>query len=268
MTNKINITQKEFLQLKEIIYKHSGLDITQDDIIHLQNKLYDRLEKYNLKKFRDYYEYLLDNYDEIQSMINAITTNETYFFREQKHFDFLKTYILPKVKYDKFRCWSAAGSYGAEAYSIAMDIDTTLSAYQNWEIVASDINDDVIKFAQQARYPMKYAKKIPLKYLKNYCLKGQNEDKGFFRIKEKLKQTVNFKHINLMNIKQNDLGLFDVIFLRNMIIYFNDQDKKTIVQNVLKYLKDGGYLFMGHSESLFRITNKVKQIHPSIYQKI
>ncbi len=103
MDNKIEISDKEFLQLKEIIYKKSGIDITKDDSTHLKNKLYDRLIEKNIKTFRDYYEYLIKNNDEIQSMINAVTTNETYFFREKKHFEFLKDSILPMIKYDQFR---------------------------------------------------------------------------------------------------------------------------------------------------------------------
>ena len=264
----ITISDKEFLQLKDIIFKKSGIHITADDMIHLENKLSSRLFLHNMSSFREYYEYLKSNSNELQAMINNVTTNETYFFREKKHFDFLKNEILPKVKYEKFRCWSAAGSNGAEGYSIAMHINSNLSTYQNWEVVISDINDDVLNFAQNGVYPMKYAKKIPQEYLKQYCLKGQNEDDGYFKIDDKLKRNIIFKHINLLNIFDQDLGMFDLIFLRNMIIYFDDKEKKTIVENVVRYLKPGGFLFMGHSESLYRITNKVKQIKPSIYQKL
>ena len=264
----MNISAKEFLLLKELVFKHSGLHITQDDKNTLEYKLYNRLIDNNLESFRDYYELLLQSKTEIQTMINSVTTNETYFFREHKHFDFLKDEIIPLVKYDKFRCWSAASSNGAEAYSIAMYLDSYLNSYQNWEIVASDINDDVIKFAQKAIYPLKYTKKIPKEYLVKYCLKGQNEDKGFFKINDKLAKNIIFKHINLLDIRDDSLGKFDLIFLRNMIIYFDDQEKKIIVENVIKHLKKGGYLFMGHSESLYRITNKVVQVRPSIYKKL
>ncbi len=266
--NKINISDKEFLQLKDIIYKKSGIHITQDDMKNLKNKLIDRLLVNKLNSFRDYYKFLVNNDIEIQAMINAITTNETYFFREYKHFEFLKDEILPKVKYNKFRCWSAAGSNGAEAYSIAMHIDSNLSTYQNWEVVTSDINNEVLDFARNAIYPIRYSKKIPQQYLVKYCLKGQNEDKGLFRINDKLKKNISYKHINLTEQKDFDIGKFDLIFLRNMIIYFNDDDKKIIVENIIKHLNPGGYLFMGHSESLYRITKNVVQIQPSIYKKI
>ncbi len=266
--NNINISDKEFLQLKDIIYKKSGIHITSDDMKNLKNKLIDRLLVNRLNSFRDYYQFLIKNNNEIQSMINAVTTNETYFFREHKHFEFLKDEVLPKVKYEKFRCWSAAGSNGAEAYSIAMHINSNLGAYQNWEVTTSDINNEVLNFAKNGIYPLRYSKKIPQTYLEQYCYKGQNEDEGFFKISDKLKRNISFEHINLMEKKDFNIGKFDLIFLRNMIIYFNDDDKKIIVENIIKYLNVGGYLFMGHSESLYRITKKVIQIRPSIYKKI
>jgi len=265
---KIKISDKEYLQLKDIIYKNSGIMINRDDIVHLQNKLYDRLIINNVSSFRDYYNLMNNDSKEIQSMINAITTNETYFFREKKQFDFLKDEILSHVKYDTFRCWSAAGSNGAEAYSIAMHVDYNLNSYQNWEVVTSDINDEVLEISKNAIYPIKYTNKIPQEYLEKYCKKGQYEDEGFFKISDKLTKNMKYKHLNLVKTITINLPTFDVIFLRNMIIYFDDKEKKTIVENVIKYLKPGGYLFMGHSESLHRITDKVKQIRPSIYKKV
>ena len=267
--NKIDISDKEFLQLKDIIYKKSGIHISKEDMKNLKNKLIDRLLTNKLESFRDYYKFLINNNDdEIQAMINAVTTNETYFFREHKHFEFLKDEVLPKVKYEKFRCWSAAGSNGAEAYSIAMHVNSNLSTYQNWEVVTSDINDEVLNFAKNGVYPLRYAKKIPQEYLEQYCLKGQNEDDGSFKVSDKIKKNISYEHINLMEKKDFNIGKFDLIFLRNMIIYFNDDDKKIIVENIVKHLNVGGYLFMGHSESLYRITKNVVQIQPSIYQKI
>jgi len=265
--DKIEISNKEYLQLRNIIFKNSGIMITKKDKTYLQHKLYDRLYINKLKSFREYYTLLIENKDERQAMINAVTINETYFFRENKHFIFLENEILSKVKYDRFRCWSAAGSNGAEAYSIAMHIDNNLNQYQNWEIVVSDINDDVLKIAKDGIYPMKYSEKIPDEYLKKYCLKGEYENDGLFKIIDKLKKNIIYKQINLTETITEDIGIFDVIFLRNIIIYFDDKEKKIIVENVIKHLKPDGYLFMGHSESLHRITDKVKQIKPSIYQK-
>jgi chemotaxis protein methyltransferase CheR len=267
MKNKISLSDKEFLELKSIIYKESGIQTLDEQREALEYKLASRLEVNKFSSFREYHKFLIRNKSEIQAMINAVTTNETYFFRELRHFKFLKKEILPQVKYELFRCWSAAGSNGAEAYSIAMEIDANLSSYKNFEVVMSDINDNVLNYAQKGIYPLKFAKKIPKEYLKAYCLKGKNNFDGSFKISDKIKNKIVFKHINLMAPINQDLGKFDVIFLRNMIIYFGDKEKKLIVENVIKHLKDGGYLFMGHSESLHRITDKVYQISPSIYKK-
>lgn len=267
MNKKIKISDKEFLLLKDLIHINSGIDIQKNDKIHLENKLYNILIEKKFISFRDYYNNIKYNPIDIQIMINEITINETYFFREKKHFKFLKKIILPTIKYNKFRCWSAAGSNGAEAYSIAMEIDYNINSYKNWEVLTSDINNNMVKYATDGIYPMKYAKRIPLEYLKRYCSKGINEDNGYFKFKDNIKKNIQYKQINLMNNIDTDIGIFDVIFLRNMIIYFNENDKKIIVNNILRYLKKDGYLFMGHSESLNLITDKVTQIQPSIYKK-
>lgn len=267
VSRNIKFSEKEFHKLKNIIYEKSGIFITSEHQEGLENRLGSRLDHYNLDSFDKYYDVMTNDDREMQTVINMATTNETYFFREHKHYEFLKEEILPKVKYDLFRSWSAAGSNGAEAYSTAMLIDSNLSAYQNWEVVTSDINDEVLEFSKRAIYPMRFAKKIPIEYLKNYCQRGQNEDEGFFKIGEKIKKHLKYMHINLTGTMPSELGMFDVVFLRNMIIYFDDAHKKVIVENVIRHLKPGGYLFMGHSESLYRITDNVTQVRPSIYKK-
>lgn len=268
MKSVVKLSDKEFLELKNIIYEESGIHTKESQREKLEYKLAYVLKEYGINSFREYHKILAKDRAKIQTLINVVTTNETYFFRETKHFDFLKDIILPYIKYDTFRCWSAAGSNGAEAYSIAMHLESNLSSYKNYEIVASDINDHVLKYAKNGIYPIKFAKRIPQKYLQSYCNKGRNEYEGSFKISDKIAKKIDFHHINLMKPISNEIENFDLIFLRNMIIYFEDKDKKTIVENVIKKLKPDGYLFMGHSESLERITNQVKQISPSIYQKI
>jgi len=264
---KVELDRHEFSDIAKLITDKSGIHVASDQKSLIEHKLSKRLRHFNLSKFADYHDILVSNDEELQVMINAVTTNETYFFREEKHFEFLIKEILPKVKYDLFRCWSAAGSIGAEAYSIAMTVDSTLSTYQNWEVVQSDINDEVLMDGKEGVYPLKYSTKIPLKHLQEYCMQGEDENDGLFIIGDKLRKRVKQMHINLTKVLPRELGMFDVIFLRNMIIYFDDANKKIIVNNVLKHLKPGGYLLMGHSESLYNITSKVKQISPSIYQK-
>ena len=266
---KVILNSLEFKDIRELIYKKCGINIANDQKDSLEYKLSKRLKYFNIKSFAVYHDKLLNNSDELQEMINVVTINETYFFREHKHFEFLRDEIIPKVKYDLFRCWSAAGSIGAEAYSTAMILDDSMNKWQKFEVVHSDINSEVSSYAKNAIYSMKFAQKIPKNYLKKYCLQGFDENDGLFIIGEKLKKNIKYMLINLTsNLPHNELGEFDVIFLRNIIIYFDEENKKLIVENVIKRLKVGGYLFMGHSESLHYVTDKVKQIRPSIYQKI
>ena len=265
---RLVLEKVEFIQLQELIYKYLGIEIEEKQQDYLEFKLNERLEILDIKSFKEYFRFVFKNKDERQNIVNLITTNETYFFREQKHFEFLQNEIIPKIKYETFRCWSAASSTGVEAYSIAMVLESHLSSYKNYEIVASDINTEVLEIAKKAVYPIKLAQKIPKKYLQSYCQRGKNQFDGYFKVKEKIQEKVTFKKINLFEKVSEDIGKFDLIFLRNVILYFNDEEKKTILENTLKHLNDGGYLFMGHSESLSRITNKVVQVSPSIYKKL
>jgi chemotaxis protein methyltransferase CheR len=227
-----------------------------------------RIRHYNLESFDDYYNKVISSPSELQIMVDTLTTNETSFFREPQHFEFMKREILPKFHDSKIRVWSAAASIGAEAYSIAMVLDDLcISRHIVWEVIGTDISTDVIQRAKNALYPIDYAKPINTQYLKKYCLKGVNSQENFFIIDDYLKHNVKFLNANLMNPAPPNIGQFDIIFLRNMLIYFDNKNKGIIVENVVKALKPRGYLFIGHSESLNHITNVVKQIRPTIYIK-
>jgi len=225
--SKISLSNIEFEDINSLIYNKCGIHIEKEQLDLLEHKLSKRLKVNNLKSFSLYYEKLLNNPSEIQEMINAVTINETSFFREMKHFEFLQNIILPSIKYDTFRCWSAAGSNGAELYSIAMILDKCITSWQNYEIVYSDINSEVLKDATNAIYPIKYLKTIPIDFLKQYCRCGIDENDGLFAINDKLKKNVKFMLLNLtMPLFQDEIDSFDVIFLRNMIIYFDERNKK------------------------------------------
>jgi chemotaxis protein methyltransferase CheR len=136
-----------------------------------------------------------------------------------------------------------------------------------YEIVCTDINADVVKTAQIGLYPEKFIPQIPQKYLKKHCMRGNGKYEGNFIILDQLKSNLLFRRMNLLEKCSSDMGEFDVIFLRNMLIYFDAPEKKMIVENVISRLKHGGYLFIGHSESLFNISNSVTQVKPTIYRK-
>lgn len=265
----IKLSTDIFINIKNLIFINCGLNITVDKKELLAHKLHKRVVACNLKSYDQYYSMIKTNSNELQNMINTVTTNETSFFRESVHFEYIKNNIIPNLNIDKLKCWSAAGSIGAEVYSMAMTIDHHLPAYKQYELICSDINSDVLQSAKQGIYNISLSNKIPNELLKKYCLQGYEENSGLFTISQKLKKNITFLKTNLVSPdNMNKIEEFDIIFLRNMIIYFDKENKKRIVENVIKRLKVGGHLFMGHSESLNEITTLVKQIQPSIYQKI
>jgi len=165
-----------------------------------------------------------------------------------------------------FRVWSAASSTGEEAYSIAMLLDDIMG-FNAWEIFASDISSRVLKKARQGHYLQSRIDGIPEKFLRKYCLKGVNEQEGTLLIDKNLRKKVVF---NAINLKQplGDIGYFNVIFLRNVLIYFDMETKKLIIKQVVEKLQPNGYLFIGHSESLKGIHDGLESIIPTVYRKI
>lgn len=263
----IHIKLKEFQKFQKLIYDEVGIELKENKMNLMQSRLQKRIRHLNFKNFMEYYTAVNSDKNELQEMINLMTTNETSFFRENKHFDFLKRKLFPSRR-EPLRIWSAASSIGVEAYTIAMIADEVLSPrHVRFDIFASDINIEVLDKARAGVYDMKFAEQIPKHYLKNYCFKGVKEMEGKFMISDELKAKVSFSQINLTHTVDRSIGEFDIIFLRNVLIYFDIPTKQKVVKNVLARLKKGGYFFIGHSESLFNITDEVVQVMPTVYQK-
>lgn len=256
----------EFITFQKIIFNEVGIDLQPTKKLLIQSRLLKRLLHYNFTSYVEYLRLIQINKQERLEMINLITTNETYFFREIDHFEYLQKVILTEHRHGMpFRLWSAAASVGAEAYSIAMLLDTTIS---KWEIVGSDINTDVIKKARVGLYPERWVDKIPLDLRKRYCLKGRGSHEGQFLIDRKLVENMKFEVGNLMQYNAN-VGLFDVIFLRNVLIYFDDETKQLVIDNVLRNLKVGGYFFISLTENLNMLdTSSLESVSTSVYKKI
>jgi chemotaxis protein methyltransferase CheR len=197
--------------------------------------------------------------------IDLLTTHETFFFREPKHFDFIRDIIIPTWNSVHYRVWSAASSSGEEAYTLAM-ILAEHAGNKNWEIVGTDISTQILDRARSGHYAIERADNIPKNYLTKYCLKGTGQQQGTFIMCPELRQKVQFIHANLKdNLSQ--LGSFDVIFLRNVLIYFDIKTKQQVVTQLLRQLKPNGYFIVGHSESLNGVVDNLKVIVPSVYQK-
>jgi chemotaxis protein methyltransferase CheR len=227
-----------------------------------------RLLHNDMQSYGQYYQLLISDPDslEFQLMVNSLTTNETYFFREPKHFDFFKEQIIKPWNGDKLRLWSAASSTGEEAYSLAMTLAEGLGT-RSWEVFGSDINTEVVDTARRGIYLMDRLHNMEQRYMDEYCLKGVRSQENYFRVDENMRNHVNFDQLNLKATLPRSLGQFDVIFLRNVLIYFDAVTKQDIVTRVISALKPGGYFFISHSETLRGITTELLTIRPSIYQK-
>jgi chemotaxis protein methyltransferase CheR len=264
----ILLGDNEFITIQKLIFAEVGIDLQSSKKLLVQSRLLKRLLHYKFNSYLEYIRLVQINSSERIEMINLITTNETYFFREIDHFEYLQKHIIPKHPFKKkFRFWSAAASVGAEAYSVAMLLDKSMSR-DDWEIVGTDINTDVIKKARIGLYPAKWADKIPLELKKLYCLKGKGRHEGQFLIDRGLVENMDFRVGNLMKYNA-EIGKFDVIFLRNVLIYFDDDTKQLVVDNVLRNLKVGGYFFISQTENLNMLkTPTLKTVETSIYKKI
>lgn len=264
----INLKDSEFKIFQQLIYDWAGIHMNESKRALIAGRLLKRLRFYQLQSYQEYLDFILkpENKEEKQIMVNLLTTNETYFFRESQHLDFLGDEVLPKYTgYEKFRIWSAAASSGQEAYSIAMVLEES-KVKGNWEILGTDISETVLEKAKNAIYPIEQSEKIPEKLLKKYCLRGVRSNYGSFTVVDEIKNHVHFMKMNLNETFPN-LGLFDVVFLRNVMIYFDQETKITLVARIYNTIKPNGFLILGHSENLNNISKKFKTLRPTIYQK-
>lgn len=203
--------------------------------------------------------------DELVKVVDRLTTNETYFFREPQHFEFLTEWLASRRPSRDLRIWSAASSSGEEAYSIAMLLADKVGP-QGWEVVGTDLSTAMVDAARRALYPMERARQLPRDYLQRFCLKGQGPYEGQLLVSRTVRERVRFLTANLMQ-QLPEIGQFDIVFLRNVLIYFDPPAKREIVQRVGALIKPGGYLFTGHSESLSNLQVGLTAVRPAIYAR-
>ncbi|MDR6959621.1 chemotaxis protein methyltransferase CheR [Pseudomonas brassicacearum] len=266
--NSLALTDREFSQFQSWLYQAAGINLSPAKKALVAGRLFKRLKHYELGSYGEYFKLIMNGQrtDELQVALDLLTTNETYFFREPKHFDFLRQHVLPHATPGKvFRLWSAASSSGEEPYSLAMTLAEGLGTTP-WEVIGSDISSQVLAKARAGHYPMERARTLPHPLLVKYCLKGTGSQQGTFLIDRTLRSRVNFVQVNL-NDTLPELGEFDVIFLRNVMIYFDQPTKIKVVARLLPRLKSGGYFIVSHSESLNGISDALKLVAPSIYRK-
>jgi len=218
MTTRYNITlsSSEYVAFKSLVFKEIGIDLGDSKQSLVQTRILKRVMHHKLGSYGEYLELVKRDSVERNEMMNLITTNETYFFREQAHFDFLSKELMAYTDKEKFRIWSAAASSGAEAYSLSMICDSHL-AKSAWEIIGTDINSDVIKKARMGLYPEKWVEKIPENLRKKYCLKGKGRHEGQFLVDRSLAKNMKFSVNNLMLVNR-EIGTFNICALRCTIV--------------------------------------------------
>jgi chemotaxis protein methyltransferase CheR len=276
MIESARLTPSHFEKISSIVYTYCGINLEPCKKIMLESRLNKRLRVLQLPSFAAYLELITSKSgmeNELVHMIDAVTTNKTDFFREPYHFDFLREVVLPQFVQQEtnrpFRVWSSACSTGEEPYTLAMVLQEFANSKPgfSYDILASDISTNVLQKASDAIYAAPRAIDIPQAYRKNYLLKSKDVSNPRVRIVPQLREKVKFARVNLTEPIGNPDLLQDAIFCRNVLIYFDRETQLSVIQNLLKKLKKGGMLFIGHSESLHFFDLPIRQIRPTIFIK-
>lgn len=265
-------SDQDFEIVREKLYAHAGIALSDYKKDMVYNRLIRRIRALSLNSFAEYFLYLERNTEEFSLFINSLTTNLTAFFRERHHFDFLANVVLPEVnvsKVQRLRIWSAGCSMGEEPYSLAMTCLTSAVDVSCWDIkiLATDINSAVLHTAKTGVYALNRTDAMPEKLKVRFFRKGRGAHAGMIRVADELRYMITFKELNLMHSWPMK-GPLDVIFCRNVMIYFDKATQAILLERMADLLKPGGFLFVGHSESPFRLTKRFKLIGNTIYQKV
>ncbi len=262
------LTDQEFKLFQTLIYSLAGISMADSKKQLVAGRLSRRLRHYGLDTFDAYYRLVTrpDQSVERQLMVDLLTTNETYFFREAAHFGVLAE-LAASRRGRSFRVWSGASSTGEEPYTIAMVLAETLGMSGNWKVMASDISLTVLERARAGVYPLDHGRGIPPALLKKYCTQsGQGLDASL-EVVPQLRTRVEFRQINLIAPGHAAMGKFDMIFLRNVMIYFDQDTKRKVIGNLLPHLADDGIFIVGHSETLSGITTELTSLRPTLYTR-
>ncbi len=260
-----------FRKFVKLVYTKAGIHLTDSKKALLKSRTSKILRERNIQNYKAYLSIIENDTSgkELRDFINLISTNTTHFFREKKHFDFMKELAhggLWRNARD-IRIWCAASSTGEEPYSIAMTMAELFDLNQTKvEIIATDIDTNVLEKARRGVFSLDNIN-ISDTLLRKYFKKGKGKAAGFVKVRQELAQILNFKYLNLIEDYKLK-GEFDIIFCRNVFIYFDNRTKENIVRRMLKFVKKGGYLFIGHSESLNSLNHDYKYVMPATYQKI
>jgi len=267
----LQFSDREFKRISEIMYQAAGLSFNDSKKSLIQSRLTPRIQRLGLASFGEYIALMEDESQatEFQMVVDLLTTNETYFFREPKHYELLEKELAALKSRAPLAIWSAAASFGDEAYSTAMllsDMQMQGRIGPDWSILATDISHRVLLSAKEAIYPEDRLRAVSPERLRRYCLRGDGESQGQVLMQDKIRQRVQFGRLNLCQ-EFDGIGPFDVIFLRNVLIYFDIPTKIEVVDRVLAMLKPGGLFFLGTAEGRVACKTPLQTVQPGAFRK-
>jgi chemotaxis protein methyltransferase CheR len=269
------VTAREFGLYRTLVESQVGIHLSEAKQALLTARLLPRIRQLGLKNFSEYYELAVErDHDELGRLLDAICTNETHFFREPSQFEILEKTFVPRwiaeaergERPARINVWSAGCSTGEEPYSLAMALTRALPPEFTIEILATDVSSKVLARARDAIYPMRRLHEVPEDLRKRFLLRGVGEREGEFRIAPEMRRLIRFEHVNLVSPPRPTLGHFDLVLCRNVLIYFRAETRKRMVRWLCSQIVPGGYLWVGHSESLHDVGAPVRTVVPTVYR--
>lgn len=274
LKGECQLTSADFQRLRRRLHSWAGIDLSEGKGMMVYRRLASRIERMGLGGFGAYLQVLEDDPQERESCINLLTTNLTFFFREPGHFETLAHEALParlqaNARSRCLRLWSAGCATGEEPWSMAMVVAETLPDLKHWDvrILATDINSQVLSVARGGIYPLEAAERISRERLHRWFLRGKGPRNGLIAIRPELRRLVSFKSLNLIG-EWPMQGQFDVIFCRNVSIYFDRATARRMQERMLASLAPGGYLMVGHSEALLNLGSDIEWLGSTTYRKV
>lgn len=273
---KAELSKEDFKAFSDYIYSEFGIKMPDIKRVMLQGRLLKRIRELKMSSYAEYKKYFFSaegQRNELYNFLSVVTTNKTDFFRESVHFDFLSQEVLPSFLAEgrtKINVWSAACSSGEEPYTISIVLNEFKEQHPqfNFSILGTDISSNVLNKAARGVYPEKSVEVIPLHLKKKYFLRSKDRINPTVRVTPQLQQNISLKYLNLMDNVYDITETYDVIFCRNVLIYFDRETQEKIIGKLCRHLAEGGYLMIGHSESIANMNLPLKNIKPTMFKRI
>jgi chemotaxis protein methyltransferase CheR len=271
------ITRAEFLGFQEVVHRESGIFLSEGKRALLLGRLSRRMRELGTRSFGAYLRAVESDPAEKAAMLDCLCTNETHFFRDARQFEYVRNCVVPSwisaadagLRARRVRVWSSACSTGEEPYSLAMTLLSALPGSAAWDvqIFATDLSTRALDRARSARWPAAKSGEIPGAYLRRFMLRGTGSQAGFMKAGPELRALIRFERLNLNDDRYPAPSDFDLIFCRNVLIYFRPEGKVAVVERLLRHLAPSGRLFLGHAESLTGLTDRLRSAGPNVYMR-